>query len=301
MPLKKLAAKLGATRLAQDAATPRPTVGLALSGGSTLGIAHIGAIKALEEAGIPIDYISGTSAGSLVAGCYAFGMPPERMADVTKTLDWRKLSRFAYSRLGVRSNKPMEAFLIGLLGDVDMDDARIPLSIVATDIVTREKVVLRHSRLVDAIRASTCIPGYFTPVEVNGRLLVDGWLTENLPLSPLRELGAEVVIGINLTSNPPQEAPQSLLDVVGISMSMLARQRDRHYLDGADILIEPELSQFDSSRFAAVEQIMEEGYRATKAAIPAIQAKLSEKPKKSDAPLMPLARLIGKVFGTQTK
>ena len=106
----------------------RKTVGLALSGGSTLGIAHVGVLKAFAEEGIPIDYVSGTSAGSLVAGCHAFGMTPDQMEETMKTLNWRKLSRFAYSRLGVRSNKPMEAFLTDLLGDVDMDKAQIPLA-----------------------------------------------------------------------------------------------------------------------------------------------------------------------------
>lgn len=253
------------------------TVGLALSGGSTLGIAHVGVLKAFAEEGIPIDYVSGTSAGALVAGCLAFGMTPDQMEETMKTLNWRKLSRFAYSRLGVRSNKPMEGFLTDLLGDVDMDKALIPLAIVATDIVKHEKVILRHSRLVDAVRASTCIPGYFVPVEVNGRLLVDGWLTENLPLSPLKDFGADIIIGVNLAVNPPHVRPEHLLDVVSASFSMLARARDRHYLEDADILIEPELTRFDSSKFNDVEHIMEEGYLAAKKAIPAIKEKLHGK------------------------
>lgn len=253
------------------------TIGLALSGGSTLGIAHIGVLKAFEEEGIAVDFISGTSAGALVAGCYAFGMTAAQMEEVMKSLNWRKLSRFAYSKLGVRSNRPMEAFLIDLLGDVDMDAAQIPLAIVATDIVKHEKVVLRHSRLVDAIRASTCIPGYFTPVEVNGRLLVDGWLSENLPLSPLKDFGADVVIGVNLTVNPPEVRPNHLLDVVSASFSMLATARDQHYLQDADILIEPELTRFDSSKFSDVEHIMQEGYSAAKHAIPHIREKLGHR------------------------
>lgn len=259
----------------------RKTVGLALSGGSTLGIAHVGVLKALAEEGIPIDFISGTSAGALVAGCHAFGMTPDQMEETMKSLNWRKLSRFAYSKLGVRSNKPMEAFLIDLLGDVDIDKALIPLAIVATDIVTHEKVILRHSRLVDAVRASTCIPGYFTPVEVNGRLLVDGWLTENLPLSPLKDFGADIIIGVNLAVNPPHVRPEHLLDVVSASFSMLARARDQHYLQDVDVLIEPELTRFDSAKFKDVEHIMEEGYRAAKNAMPQIRIALGKRKKRT--------------------
>lgn len=273
----------------------RKTIGLALSGGSTLGIAHVGVLKAFAEEGIAVDYISGTSAGALVAGCYAFGMTPEQMEETMKSLNWRKLSRFAYSKLGVRSNKPMEAFLIDLLGDVDMDKSQIPLAIVATDIIKHEKVVLRHSRLVDAVRASTCIPGYFTPVEVNGRLLVDGWLTENLPLSPLKDFGADVIIGVNLAVNPPHVRPEHLLDVVSASFSMLARARDQHYLQDANVLIEPELTRFDSAKFKDVEHIMEEGYRAAMKAMPQIKAVLGKRRSRTPGKVKRwFKRLIGR-------
>jgi len=265
--------------------TPSPQqtqqVGLALSGGTTFGIAHVGALKALVENDIPIDCISGTSAGALVASCFAFGMPISQMEEITKNINWRKFSRLAYSRLGFSSNMPMATFITDLLGDVRIEDAKIPLAITATDIETYERVVLRSGSLHEAVRASTCIPGIFAPVELDGRLLVDGGLAENLPVSPLVDMGSTFTIGVNLTSRASGKKPRNVIDVIWNSYAVLLRQQTINSSAKLDILIEPDLDRFDASQFTHADEILTEGYDATQMRIEAIRARLSTGPSAS--------------------
>lgn len=252
-----------------------PTIGLALGGGTTLGMAHVGVLMAFAEKDIPIDYISGTSAGALVAGCFAFGMPLPQLIEITRNLNWKKLSKFGYSKLGINSNKPMGEFITDTLGDVQIENAKIPLAIVATNIETHEMVILRSGSLREAIRASTCLPGFFTPVEIDGALLVDGGLTENVPLTALEEMGAAIKIGINLSAHPTVLRPRNMIDIMSSSLTILGRHRDSDLATRADILIEPDLHKFDSSKFKDIEQIIEEGYKATMQRIPSIKEKMS--------------------------
>jgi NTE family protein len=251
-------------------------IGLALGGGSTYGIAHIGALVALAEAKIPIDCIAGTSAGSLVAACYAFRMPLADMVSLSENLKWKKFSRFAYSPLGLRNNKRMGTFITDTLGAVHIEDAPIPLAIVATNIETHEMAILRKGALHEAVRASTCLPGIFTPVEIDGALLVDGGLTENVPLTALDEMGATMKIAINFLGSPHSTKPRNVFDVLGTSVTILSKHRDQHLSTHADILIEPNLSQLDASNFKAADDMLEAGYQAAYAAIPQIRAKLAE-------------------------
>lgn len=260
--------------------TPKQKIGLALSGGSTYGIAHVGALVALAEAKITVDCVAGTSAGALVAACMAFGMPLEEMASLTKSLNWRKFSRFAYSKLGLSSNEPMGAFLTDTLGDVRIEDSKIPLAIVATNIETREMVIIRSGPLQAAVRASTCLPGFFTPVEINGALLVDGGLTENVPVSALEEMGATIKIAVNLLNSATFSKPKNVLDILTISVSILSRHRDRQLVANTDILIEPDLSRFDSLSFKNSDGMFDAGYEAMRQAIPEIRAKIEAKQKK---------------------
>lgn len=254
-------------------------VGIALSGGSTYGIAHIGVLAALEEAHIRIDCVSGTSAGALVGACLAFGLSAREMRERTSALDWKKLSKFTFSRMGLKSNEPMATFLTDMLGEVHIEDAKIPLAIVATNIENHQMVTLRKGALNVAVRASTSIPGLFTPVEMDGQLLVDGGLTENVPLSALEEMGAEVKIAVNLLNASAYSRPKNVVDVLNKSVDILSLHRDQHLARQADVLIEPDLSPFDSMSFKNAEQLFMAGYTAGKNAVPQIQALLKTKPR----------------------
>ena len=248
-------------------------VGVALGGGATLGVAHVGVLKALVESKIPIDCISGTSAGSLVAACFAFGVPLPQMVEVAGDMSWKKFSKFGRSRLGISSNEPMGTFITDVLGDVLIEDAHLPLAVVATDIEARTMVILRSGRLRDAVRASTSMPGVFVPVEIDGRLLVDGGLMENVPLTALAQMGATFRIGVNLFARQSTTRPRHIVDIISSAFSVLSSHRDK-VLAEADYMIEPDTSMFDMTKFKDIEQVIDEGYRATKAVIPELQAKL---------------------------
>jgi len=175
-----------------------PKVGLALSGGSALGSVHIGVIKSLAKHKIPISCVSGTSAGAVIAACLAFDVPLEKIIKVSKKLSWSDISKFGYSKFGLKSNEPFGKMVRETIGDVRIENARIPLAIVATDIDTGEKVVFRKGSVVKALMASACIPAFFIPVRIGKKKLVDGGLVENLPMSTLRGMGAEIKIGVDL-------------------------------------------------------------------------------------------------------
>jgi NTE family protein len=203
-------------------------------------------------------------------------MPTDEMVKVSMKLDWKKISKFSYSKLGLNSNKPMAVLITDFLGDVKIENAKMPLAIVATNIENYEKVVLRKGDLKTAVRASTCIPGFFAPVEFEGHLLVDGALSENLPLSPLENMGAEIKIGVNLNSNPVSVKPKNIIDVLVNSYTVMSRHRDLNLSEKTDILIEPDLNKFDFKEFKNMQAIMDEGYEETLKAIPLIKEKIAE-------------------------
>lgn len=251
-----------------------PRVGLALSGGSALGIAHIGAIKALSEHKIPIDCVSGTSAGAIAAVGLAFGIPPRKMVELSKNLSWSNVSKFGYSRLGLNSNEPVSDIIREMVGRVRIEDARIPLAIIATNIDTGERVILRKGSVAEAIMASTCLPGFFVPVKIKGKKLVDGGLVENLPLSPLKRMGAQMRIGVDLGHWRRYKKTKSVVDVITNSYSILIKPQCFMTEHEAEILIEPHLEKFSSSDFDKVSELMEAGYRAMKLAMPEIKKQL---------------------------
>jgi NTE family protein len=247
-------------------------IGLALSGGSALAIAHIGVIQSFEDHGIAIDCISGTSAGSVVAACYAFGVP---MSDVAKTagnLSWRKFSRFFRSAMGIATNQIVGDLLIKLIGhDVNIEDAKIPLAIVATDISTGEKVVFRSGSVVDAVCASTAMPGLFVPIAKDGRLLMDGGLVENLPIKELADFHADVKIGVNLARWRSYKTPKSIIGVMMNSVDIMVFHQSIAHGELADIIIEPHLEPYTSSDWGKVDLLIKEGYRTATLAIPEIK------------------------------
>lgn len=254
----------------------RPKIGLALSGGSALGIAHIGAIKALQEAGIPIDCVSGTSAGAVAAACLAFDVPIRKMVELSGKVNWADISEFGHSKLGINSNAPMGNMLKETIGNVRIEDSLIPLSIMATDVDSGEKVVIRKGNLAEAIRASACLPGFFVPVKIGKRKLVDGGLVENLPLSPLKAMGADIRIGVNLGRWRKYKKTANVLDVIVNSYGILTRSQDDAIPGQAEVLIEPSLEEFGPSDYGKASELMDAGYRSAKAAVPSIRRLLDQ-------------------------
>ena len=177
-----------------------PTLGLALSGGAARGIAHVGVLRALQENQIPINYVAGTSAGSLVGGAFASGMSIDEIEALGRGLRWRDIGRVTMSRLGVQSNDRLEQFVRDRLPVSRFEELPTPFAAVATDLKTGAAVIMRDTGDVAfAIRASCAIPGWYVPVtDSDGRQLVDGGLVAVVPASVARSLGADLVIAVDV-------------------------------------------------------------------------------------------------------
>ena len=255
----------------QTISSKQPRIGIALSGGSARGIAHIGVLQALTDHHIPLDCIAGTSSGAIVAAAFAFGYPLKKLQEKAKTLSWYSIANLPTSGLGLISNQSLGKIMEEFIGNADIRDAKIPLAIVSTDIETGEKVVFRSGNATLAVRASACIPGVFIPVEIEGRKLVDGGLSESLPLSSLQALQPDIRIGVNAIHWHSTKPVGNLIDVMSNAVDIAANHQKENPLQFADIMIEPDLSEFGPSDFKKTDAIIAEGYRAAMAQIPAIK------------------------------
>ncbi|WP_445665427.1 patatin-like phospholipase family protein [Fodinibius sp. AD559] len=237
-------------------------IGLALGGGATLGAAHVGVLRALEESEIEVDCIAGTSIGAMVGALYAFGMSVDDIEKIALELDWPDISGLALSKRGLLTNGAMGELLDKYLGDVQFDKADIPFSAVATDISTGEKVVLKEGDVSDAVKASTCIPVLFEPVEIDGRLLVDGGLKESVPLSAIQDMGADFTIGVDLNAYRNYERPENILDILNNTLEIALKHLANVNLKEIDLLIQPNLAEFSRSDTENTAEMIERGYKA---------------------------------------
>ncbi len=201
-------------------AAGRKRVGLALGGGGARGMAHVGVIRVLEREGIPIDCIAGTSAGSLAGAAYAGGIRGHDLLELALRIRWRDIMRPVWPRQGFVSFAKLETFVAELLGDPEFADLEIPYAAMAADLATGELVVLKEGRVAPAVRASCSVPGFVTPVEIDGRLLADGGVINNLPISVVRALGADVVLAVGLGS-PSGDYPKGPLRAGAAAIELL--------------------------------------------------------------------------------
>jgi NTE family protein len=283
---------------------PRPKVGIALGGGGALGFAHIGVLRALEEQKIPVDFIAGTSMGAIIAGYYAAGLSPDEMERALLGLDWwdilkdkpprreldfrRKQEELRYlfdQELGLRVwrllvpsalssgqklNNELQIVTRNAAGITDFDRFNIPYRAVATDIRTGETVVLDRGNLATAMRASMAVPGVFTPVMLDDRLLVDGGIVNNVPVDVVRGMGADVVIAVDLSAVSAQQTARgkldSLAEIVGRTYAILQRNAQAHILTKASVVITPDLTAFGGAEFHRGADIIPRGYAAAQQA-----------------------------------
>ena len=275
----------------------RRRIGLALSGGGARGLAHVGVLEVLEELRVPVDVITGTSMGAIVGGLYASGLPPDSIRALVSRVDWEALLTDAPPRSALdfphrarhrRDTVEIEIGLSraglrwpgGLISGQDLglllrrvtlpvasvdEFARLPtpFAAVATDVVTFERIVLDDGDLVEAMRASMAIPVAIAPVEIDGRLLVDGGLVDNLPVDLAREMGADIVIAVDVT--PPLLGPDELTGLVGITQQVarrLGREGVERQLASADVGIAPDLDGFGVFDFRQAEEILLRGSSA---------------------------------------
>jgi NTE family protein len=253
----------------------RPRIGLALSGGAARGIAHVGVLRALEENDIPIDAIAGASAGALIGGCYATGLAIEKLEEMASSFRWRHTSRLSFSRMGLQSNAQMEKFLRKHLPVTRFEDLKIPLAVMVTDLQKGETIVFRDSGdLPFAIRASCCVPALFTPVrDREGRFLVDGGLLANLPISHTRELGADLVIAVDVNFDGVRffNRPRSALGVLMRVFSSVEKIVSTQERDTADLMIAPKVGHIRWDQTRHSKELIRLGYEAGLAAIDQIK------------------------------
>jgi NTE family protein len=256
---------------------------LALSGGAARGIAHVGVLKVLAEHNVPIDFVAGTSAGSIAGGALAAGMSIEEIEKLSRSLRWKDMGRMTLSRLGVQSNARMEEFLRKFLPITRFEELPIPFAAVATDLHSGEAVVMSgEGDLPFAIRASCTIPGWYVPViDDKGRQLVDGGLVANVPAAAARSLGADLVIAVDVNAEGAKflGPPQSAIGVIFQSMMVVQRTVSVLQLQDADIVIRPRVGHIRWDEMKRADELIRLGEEAARSTIARIRHLLESSPE----------------------
>jgi NTE family protein len=258
----------------------QPTIGLALSGGAARGNAHVGVLRAFAEHNIPVGCIAGTSAGSIVGGALAAGLPLDEIEALGRTLRWRDIGRVTMSRLGIQSNERLEHYLRSRLPVCRFEDLSIPFAAVATELKTGAAVILRDQGDVPfAIRASCAIPGWYVPVtDDTGRQLVDGGLVAVIPATVARSLGADIVIAVDVNgAGATFIGPSSSVIGVLLQSMLVVQQTASHYqLQSADLVIQPKVGHIRWDEIGRADEMIAAGYEAGLKSIPRIRELIDE-------------------------
>lgn len=255
--------------------TPKPQkrLGLALGGGGARGLAHVGVLQVLDEAGIKIHAIAGTSVGSLIGVALAARRSVLEITSVSRRINWLHLARLAWPHHGFISFEPMERFIINWLGDITFADLKMPFVCVATDVLTGAVTVFDEGRIAPRIRASSSVPPFVQPVEIDGSLYVDGGFVDNLPIEPVRRLGVDLVVAVNLFG-PPSHIPDGYIAYSHVVIGhALVKAGDNPA--GADVLVEPDLTAYSMIRFKR-DELIAAGRTAMETKLPQLMALLAD-------------------------
>jgi NTE family protein len=255
----------------------RPRIGLALGGGFARGIAHAGVLKVFERYGIPIDYVTGVSAGSIVAAACASGAPPDQIARAGCAMRFSDVAKWHLGRMGFVVSERMKPFLQGLLRCYRFEEMKIPLGVVATDLCTGEPVCfIDCGDVFLPIRASCSYPGLFQPVRVNGRFLVDGAMSVEVPARLARELGATHVISVHLPAPVTERPPTDVFKVVRRCFQIMQARNEETWRQASDLVICPDLQSIEWDGFDSGPALVQAGEAAALAALPSIQSWFSD-------------------------
>jgi NTE family protein len=248
-------------------------LGVALGGGFARGLAHIGVLGVLEQNGIPLHCITGVSAGAIVAAAYASGTTPVEIAQAGSAMRFTDVARWTIGRMGIAGSERMERFLRKLLKCYTFEQMRIPLGIVATDVVTGEAVIFRdRGDVVLPIRASCSYPGLFQPVRCGERLLVDGAISTEVPALLARLLGATHVISLHLPMQGAAATPTNMFHVINRCFQILHSRTEITWRQHSDLVIEPDVRGMEWDSFDSAAQLIKAGEEAARLALPRIQA-----------------------------
>lgn len=255
----------------------KPVIGLALSGGATRGAAHLGVLQVLEREGIRPDLVAGTSAGALVGAAYCAGVPLEEITRIFLTMRWPTLIKPNLRRpLSLFDTTPMEDFLRKNIGDIEFKDLQIPFAAIACDIMTGERIVLDKGPLAPAIRASASIPGLFSPVEIDGRLLVDGGTVDNFPVEQTKAMGANYIIGVDLSNTQASgRRPTNPFDVFVDMVNIMQARSAVADASECNCYIRPGVFSYSSWTFGDADKMLAAGVTAAEAVVPQLRKDLN--------------------------
>ena len=248
-------------------------VGIAFGGGSIHGIAHVGVLKAFAEKGLRFDFIAGTSAGAILGALAAAQLPHAEIERIARRIEWPGVRSMSWSGKGLMQNASLRMTIDAALGNRTLEQLPVPFAAVTTDVATGERVILRKGPAGLAIGASCSVPVCFEPVNIEGRELVDGGLTEPVPVIAVREMGAEVVIGVDVAFRPHEEKFQGLTGVAFQTMHIMVNALIKEQLPRADVAIRMNLHGM-IGRDDSHDQLIAAGYAATMRAWPQIASRL---------------------------
>ncbi len=249
----------------------KPKIGLALGSGGARGFAHIGVIKVLEEANIPIHCIAGSSMGALVGAFYGCDYTPGQMAKMALHFQRKYFLDFTVPKMGLISGEKIKQLIRMLTKGQNIEDLKVDLSIVATDLLKGEKVVFRKGDIASAVRASISIPGIFVPEKNGGKLLVDGAVIDRVPVTEVKKLNADIIIAVDVSFFEVEPKITSIFDVIMQSMDIMEREMIRFREIETDVMIKPMINQYSSTAFKNVDMIIQHGEEAARNKLPEIQ------------------------------
>lgn len=250
----------------------RPTIGLALGGGMARGCAHVGVLREFEKNNIPIDLIAGTSVGSLIGGAYAAGLSAAQIEKLALTIRWSDLGRVTVSKLGFNSSERTEEYIRNNFPVTDFDKLRIPFGAVACDLQTGKMVVFTEGNLALAIRASCALPIYYTPVLVNGRMMVDGGLVGHLPAAVARTMGADIVVAVDINSQHlPIPQPTHLFTVMAQALAIMGRSSVSYLYQDADLVVRPDIKHVRPDDLSKAAEMIAAGEEAARRVMPRLK------------------------------
>jgi NTE family protein len=252
-----------------------PRIGLALGGGAARGFAHIGVIQVLEEAGIRPVLVAGTSAGSLVAALYASGKSGAELGRMADSMDETAITDWSFPGRGLIRGEALARFVRDNTGGKLIEQMRLPLGIVATDLDNGQPILFQTGDTGVAVRASSAVPAVFQPVRIGSREYVDGGLVSPVPVRFARQMGAELVIAVDITELPDGAATGDVMRILLQTFSIMGRSINTFELRDADVILRPRLHGVSGADFSARKRSIEAGREAALAALPELKAKIA--------------------------
>lgn len=258
------------------ATAEKPKIVLALGGGGARGFAHIGVLQVLEEAGIAIDGIVGTSMGALIGATYAVGTDLYYLAQLVEYLGWEDLIDLRLPRLGLIDGVKVQTLIDLLTKGKKFEDLPIRYWAIATDLMRGEAVIFKSGPLAPAIRASISIPGVFNPVELSGKILVDGAVVAGVPVRVAQKMQADIIVAVNVGFDHTQHQVNTLFDVMSKVMDIMGNQLDQGQMGLADLVIVPNLGNIGTLNFQRAKECVHVGREATLKILPFLETKIND-------------------------